>query len=566
MNDDSRRYDADQLDQRITAAQQGTPVPDLSDLVEWSHMTQPDPRFVTELETHLLELHRQQRRPSFRQWRRVALLAAAVGVVAFVAILLANRDHFRSKEGETPHAVQTQVAQALIPTATLLPLSATPGMLGTPVFTETAVPDIADMTALAGPTLLPTQAMSSTPPPTASPLPPVSTLQLAVLTSTPASIHAATAVMVPPTPTPLPVATSYQSTLKAGEIDDNQDFDAYLQYRLDFLRFVGGWAVHDVDVSERHTIHVTTADGLPVLGADVAIYDPREHLIVNLHTTAAGRAYFFPLAYPEAVSVPSFLVVVSQDGTSASFDLTRDNRDAVWEVTLDVPPTQPPVALDVLFLLDSTGSMGDEIAELKNNILSISAQVDALPGQPDVRYGLVTYRDRGDAYVTGVYGFTGDIGRFQVNLGHVQADGGGDDPESLNEALYETLSGVTWRGPETVRLIILIADAPPHLDYAQDYDYAREMRRASEAGIKIHAVASSGLNDTGEYIFRQLAQFTGGRFIFLLYDSTPQAATSSEPGAPGTEHHVPDEQYTVQYLDRLIVNLIADELNALQGQ
>jgi Mg-chelatase subunit ChlD len=423
-------------------------------------------------------------------------------------------------------------------------------MLGTLALTATHAPEVVEVTALAGPTNAPTQALSSTPPPT-----PI-----------PESIHAATAVMVPPTPTPLPVATSFQSTLKAGEIDDNQDFAAYQQYRLDYLRFVGGSLVHDVDVSERHTIHVTTADGLPVLGAEVSIYDPHEKLIARLHTTAAGLAYFFPLAYPEAVNVTSFLVVVSKDGTSASVDLTRDNRDAVWNVMLEVPPTQPPVALDVLFLLDSTGSMSDEIAALRDNLLSISARINALPAQPDVRFGLVSYRDRGDTYITQVYSFTSDVIQFQAELQQVQADGGGDTPESVNEALHDALSGVEWRGPEAVKLIILIADAPPHLDYSPDYDYAQEMRRASEAGIKINAVASSGLDDTGEYIFRQLAQFTGGKFIFLLYDNIPQAATSSEPGAPGTEHHVPDEQYSVQYLDSLIVNLITSELNALQGQ
>lgn len=595
MNDDSLRrdsLDAEQLDALITAAQRGTSVPDLNEWVEWGQMTKPDPQFVTDLEAHLLDLHRQKRRPPLKALRRVALIAAAVGVVVFAALLLVNQDQAGREKpsGDTALIEQTNVALAMQPTATqratlaalpimgtaTLPpsspvpvvptvLAPTPTLPGTLALTATPLPEVVDMTALAGPTLAPTLAvgMTSTPPPTPSSQ---SQIMPVILTPTSESIHVATAVMVPPTPTPLAAPTSYQSTLKAGEIDDNQDFAAYLQYRLDYLRFMGGSAVHDVDVSERHIFRVTTAGGRPVLGAEVSIYDPHEKLIARLHTTAAGLAYFFPLAYPESASVTSFLVVVSKEGDSASFELPRGQRDAVWEVTLDVSPTQPPVALDVLFLLDSTGSMADEIAELKNNILSISAQVDALPGQPDVRYGLVTYRDRGDTYVTGVYDFTGDIDFFQINLDHVQADGGGDDPESLNEALHEALSGLTWRGPDAVRLIFLIADAPPHLDYAQDYDYAQEMRRAAESGIKIHAVASSGLDDAGEYIFRQLAQFTGGRFIFLLYDSSPQAATSSEPGAPGTEHHVPDEQYSVQYLDALIVNLITDELNALQGQ
>jgi hypothetical protein len=167
---------------------------------------------------------------------------------------------------------------------------------------------------------------------------------------------------------------------------------------------------------------------------------------------------------------------------------------------------------------------------------------------------MVTYRDRGDAFVTQTYEFTPDVQEFSQKLSGVYADGGGDTPESLNEALHEAVNGVEWRGGETVQLIFLVADAPPHLDYAQDYDYAVEMDNAARRGIKIFPIASSGLDDQGEYVFRQLAQYTQGRFIFLTY------VGPTNGGAPGDEttHHVDD--YSVENLDDLLVRLVQEEL------
>ena len=83
--------------------------------------------------------------------------------------------------------------------------------------------------------------------------------------------------------------------------------------------------------------------------------------------------------------------------------------------------------------------------------------------------------------------------------------------------------------------------------YAQDYDYTEEMIEANSRGIKIFAIASSGLDDQGEYIFRQIAQHTMGRFIFIVYGA-----------GRTTPHHV--GQYTIEQLDSLVVRLVEEEL------
>lgn len=372
----------------------------------------------------------------------------------------------------------------------------------------------------------------------------------------------------PPMPTSdgnpvVPPDQQFFGPLQAGEIDDNEEFAAYLQYRWDYHQYLN-YPVEELDVSERHIIRVTNREGLPVLGAQVAISSGQRN-VTTLLTTATGKVYFFPRAYPYA-DAPSYTVTVRKGQASQSFTLTREQQDALWEVTLDVPRTRPPVQLDVLFLVDSTGSMSDEIEQLKDNMLSISAQIEALPENPDVRFGLVYYRDRGDVYVVRTVDFTGDVQQFQRELMAVSAGGGDDTPESLNEALHEAVSRTHWRVENTVSLIFLVADAPPHLDYPQDYSYAEELLRAVQMGIKVFPIGSrldgeDFYQKQAEYIFRQMAQFTGGHFIFLTYADTPQSS-----GEPGTEYSVPEGRYTVEDLDALVVKLVREELAALTGQ
>lgn len=98
-----------------------------------------------------------------------------------------------------------------------------------------------------------------------------------------------------------------------------------------------------------------------------------------------------------------------------------------------------PVAVDVLFLLDATGSMGDEIDRLKTSIDSVAAQVAQLQSEPDVRFGMTLYRDLGDQFVTSTFDFTASVTDFREALADVVADGGDDYPEALDEGLAEAL-------------------------------------------------------------------------------------------------------------------------------
>ena len=333
-----------------------------------------------------------------------------------------------------------------------------------------------------------------------------------------------------------------QPALSAGEVNDNERWDEYLQYRDQYT----GPTIHDVDISERYIITVSDSAGETVPNAEVRV-SSGDAVLFEGRTYANGQTLFFPLAFAASEGAESFTLSVEKDGATQQLEFVRgENRD--WDVTLELDQAATEgVPLDILFLLDSTGSMADEIDQIKATLLSISSRISDLPSQPDLRFGMVAYRDRGDAFVTRVYDFEPDPQRFVETIRGVVAHGGGDYPESLNEALHVAVHEPEWRPGDAIRLMFLIADAPPQLGYQDDYSYADDMIEAHRQGIKTFSIASSGLDQQGEYVFRQIAQHTMGRFIFIVYG-----------GGGTTSHSVSD--YTVERLDDLVVALVEEEL------
>ena len=342
-----------------------------------------------------------------------------------------------------------------------------------------------------------------------------------------------------------------RETVTAGMVDDNADFGEYLAYR----ERRRGLPVRERDVSERHLLEVTDAEGRPVHDAEVAVQRAgQREPVMWARTDTAGRVWLHPRAFG-AGTERTLGVAVRKGGATARATLARGDRAAL-QVRLNTAAAPQRPRLDLVFLVDATGSMGDEIHKLKTSMRAIAQQIAQLPGQPDTCFGLVAYRDRGDAFLTRTHDFTDDLGAFQNVLARVQAGGGGDTPEALNEALHEVVHGLSWRS-EAARLVVLVADAPPHLDYGGP-QYDGDMQAALAKGIKLFAVGASGLDPVGEYVFRQLAQYTAGRFVFLTYRD------ASDPGSgPGTQTPHDVRQYSVQTLDRLIVRLVGEEMARL---
>ena len=341
--------------------------------------------------------------------------------------------------------------------------------------------------------------------------------------------------------------------LRAGSVDDNAHFADYFAYRNTFATL--GQDVHEFDVTRRHVFTVTNQSGYPLLGAHIVISTSGNSnsggTVADLLTDSSGRALWFP-QNSAANANSSFKAVVSKGDATAHVSI--DPTSSVYQVTLDAPATTAPVPLDIEFVVDATGSMGDEIAQLKASLSDIAARIDALPAKPDVRFALTIYRDRVDSFLTQTWNFTPDLAGFEREIAGVTADGGGDDPEDVQQGLYDALHKPAWRAGGAAKLMVLIGDARPHLDYANDPDYVTTAVDAARMGVKIESLAASGLDDTGEYIWRQLAEITQGQFLFLTYGPS---------GGPGdtTTHHV--DGYTPMNLEDLVVRLVSQELSPL---
>jgi hypothetical protein len=179
---------------------------------------------------------------------------------------------------------------------------------------------------------------------------------------------------------------------------------------------------------------------------------------------------------------------------------------------------QAKPVVEVAFVLDTTGSMAGLIEGAKRKIWSIAtAIIDANP-DADIRMGLVAYRDIGDDYVTKRFDLTADIQDLYAQLLELKARGGGDWPESVNEALYEAVTRLSWSAdPVHCRIVFLVGDAPPHMDYAQDMKYPQVVEIARKRGILINAVQAGSARDT-ERVWRDIAQMGGGKYIPVPQD------------------------------------------------
>jgi len=190
----------------------------------------------------------------------------------------------------------------------------------------------------------------------------------------------------------------------------------------------------------------------------------------------------------------------------------------VWSGLAGATAVTGKPVVEVAFVLDTTGSMGPLIEGAKRKIWSIAtAIVDANP-DAEIRMGLVAYRDIGDEYVTKKFELTTDIQDLYANLLELRARGGGDWPESVNEALDVAVTKLSWtQGSEICRILFLVGDAPPHMDYAQDTKYPEVLRMARDRGILVNAVQAGSARDT-ERVWRTVAQMGHGRYIPIPQD------------------------------------------------
>jgi len=205
--------------------------------------------------------------------------------------------------------------------------------------------------------------------------------------------------------------------------------------------------------------------------------------------------------------------------------------------------------LDVSLVIDTTGSMGDEIKYLQKEFIALSNSIEAAYPNAEQRWSLVLYRDVNDSYVVRWFDFRTDTLEFQSKLDTAIADGGGDFPEAPEQALSRAAT-LDWRADDhTARLAFWVADAPYHDDQANGMSDAIHALQAAK--VHVYPVASSGVDEFTELGMRSTAQLTGGRYLFLTNDS-----------GVGGDHKEPTTPcYFVTKLDKAITRMVDIELS-----
>jgi len=185
--------------------------------------------------------------------------------------------------------------------------------------------------------------------------------------------------------------------------------------------------------------------------------------------------------------------------------------------TSQVVPAQSH-RIEVVFVLDTTSSMSGLIQAAKEKIWSIATTMASAQENPDIKIGLVAFRDRGDAYTTRVFDLSEDLDSMYASLMDFRAQGGGDGPESVNQALYDAIHKISWSTDNNVyKVAFLVGDAPPHMDYHNDVKYPVTLAVASKKGIVVNAI-QSGQHQYTRPAWQEIASLGQGEY-FQVEDS-----------------------------------------------
>lgn len=189
-------------------------------------------------------------------------------------------------------------------------------------------------------------------------------------------------------------------------------------------------------------------------------------------------------------------------------------------------PAKPRPQIEVCFVLDTTGSMSGLIAGAKAKIWSIANQLIAARPAPRLKVALIAYRDRGDAYVTKLFDLSEDIDAVYANLQTFQADGGGDTPESVNQALNEAITKISWSADRKVyKAVFLVGDCPPHMNYSDDVKYPETCQLAAKKDIVVNTVQTGEYGDTAP-VWKEIASLAEGSYVAIAQSGGVQVVAT----------------------------------------
>jgi hypothetical protein len=335
--------------------------------------------------------------------------------------------------------------------------------------------------------------------------------------------------------------------LTAGEWSDLQNWEDWKSTAAeDLLAMETIW---NINPGNRYSVLVKNEIGKPVPNAIATLKDVKGKTIWQARTNNIGRAELWQKSGKDKASSTGQpgVITIEFDGVSQKLDKITTFEKGTNEVTLavDCPEFEKT---EILFVVDATGSMGDEIRYLQAELGDVINRVKSLEFIDQLHTGSVFYRDIGDEYVLRTQDLSADTDATMKFIAKQSANGGGDGPEAVETALEEAIINQKWSEDAGARIAFIILDAPPH----QTEEIRQKMnslaKKASEKGIRIVPILASGSQSSCEYLMRSIAMTTNSRFLFLTDDS-----------GIGNPHAEPSVgAYDVVFLNDLIFKLIVE--------
>lgn len=323
--------------------------------------------------------------------------------------------------------------------------------------------------------------------------------------------------------------------LTGGEWNDNAhwaDWQALYSTHEDWNSYKKTWK----NTTDYRIAVKVTSNGEPLEGAKVSCGTA----ISSAVTDNKGMAYLFYKSIDGATQE----ITVDYYNQKKTLDGVTGNAEVECELGT-VAKDEVQKSLDFMIMCDTTGSMSDELEYLKVELESIVRKIQSENANILTRTSVNFYRDEGDEYVVRQFPFTDDIEKSAKAITEQTADGGGDFPEAVHTALESAVEGHDW-SENSVKIMFLVLDAPPHED-AQIIDSVnKQIRAAAEKGIRIVPIASSGIDKSTEYLLRTMAFTTGGTYTFLTDDS----------GVGGSHLEPTIGAYNVEKLSDMMIRIV----------
>ncbi len=341
----------------------------------------------------------------------------------------------------------------------------------------------------------------------------------------------------------------------AGEWNDldNWSFWQQLMQKPEFDSIPDVWELY---TERRFSFKVTGSTGAAVANAKVELINGRAQLDYTARTDNRGYAELFK-SFEDAISteeIPSARIT-SPDGTVSTVVTAYPGARAANEVQLQWSPNPAANSVDIVelaFVVDATGSMGDEIQYLQAELQDVLSRVQnsASVAPPMFRFGSVFYRDVEDDYLTRVQQFTESPAQITNFIRAQEANGGGDWEEAVDEALDVAVNQLNWSDDGRARMLFLLLDAPPHNNERVKTRMQRTLKAAAAKGIMIVPISASGIDKGTEFLLRIMAIATNGTYTFV----TNHSGIGNEKIEPTVG------QYEVEYLNDLLVRLVRERV------